>query len=78
MVASLDPLMRRRQGSCTCAGSQATAVIHLLCPTPMRSRLTLHSRASLSLQSAQAALGDARDGPQGRLQGAPSVGDVGG
>ena len=31
-MASLEPLAKRLQGSCLCAGSQAMLVIHLLWP----------------------------------------------
>ena len=65
MVASLEPLTRRRQGSCTCAGSQATAVIHLLCPAQSSQRrnhllITLPRKPLMPA----AALSGKRQGPQ--------------
>lgn len=50
MVASFDPLQKRRLGIARCAGSQASDVIHLVCPEHAH-----HQRATASLHSCFAA-----------------------
>lgn len=42
-VASLEPLTKRLAGRAACAGSQAMAVIHFVCPTHARNFLNFQA-----------------------------------